>query len=483
MKIKKITVKKLFGTRDFELTLKNGHGFFFGENGAGKTTFLNIIYSMLSGQKNLIPQDLKYDSFKIEFENGDKLESTQIFQWPELEEIDQTTNTSMKNQVKNQINGHINNLNSYMNSYKSFLESIKINYPFLNNFSLEELLFEIQNKNVEILIRNRDLSNIIININNTISQDLGNINPFHMYNNILSVYETINQLKEQNSFEQSKLLLDNINNDILFLNVYRNRPKVFLNKTHNNSEKDLYEEGDIILTSQKLDELKQKVQNSALQIKNLIQNSYMQMSNNLLDKLLSYDETEYDFELLNENDKNIIDMVFDYIHGMNSIKKEKLKKILFEGEKNLTNKILIDSFKSFLDEYKLNSLPIEEEINRFLTIVNKYLVHKNICFDKKTFKFLLNIGSNSRELDEKLLSSGEKHIFSVFSNLVFNKKEKIHLLIDEPELSLSINWQKMFIEDITSFEKVKNLIFVTHSPYVIPEDMIDDLQKFPSENE
>ena len=67
--------------------------------------------------------------------------------------------------------------------------------------------------------------------------------------------------------------------------------------------------------------------------------------------------------------------------------------------------------------------------------------------------------------------------------MVFNQKDSIHLLIDEPELSLSINWQKMFIEDITGFDKVKNLIFVTHSPYVIPENMIDDLQRFPSGNE
>lgn len=478
MKIKKITVEKLFGTRNFELNLKNGHGFFFGENGAGKTTFLNIIYSMLSGQRNLIPQDLKYDTFKIEFENGDELESKQVFTWPE--EID---TRQINTQYNIQINNYITNLNQYMNQYKTYLESIKINYPCLNDFPLEKLLENIENKNIDILIRNRDLSNTIININNTISRDLGNNNPSNIYNNILSIYDSITQLETQNSFEKSKLLLDNINNDILFLNVYRNRPKVFLNKTHTNSEKDLYEEGDIILTSQKLDELKQKVQNSALQIKNLIQNSYIQMSNDLLDKLLSYNETEFEFELLAENDKNIIDMVFAYIHGMDLEKKEKLKKILFEGEKNLTNKILIDSFKSFLDEYKVNSLPIEEEINRFLNIVNKYLVHKNICFDKKTFKFLLNIGSHIRELDEKLLSSGEKHIFSVFSNLVFNKKEKIHLLIDEPELSLSINWQKMFIEDITSFDKVKNLIFVTHSPYVIPEDMLDDLQKFPSGNE
>ena len=43
MKIKSIEVKKLFGKKNFKLELVNGKGIFFGENGSGKTTFLNIL--------------------------------------------------------------------------------------------------------------------------------------------------------------------------------------------------------------------------------------------------------------------------------------------------------------------------------------------------------------------------------------------------------------------------------------------------------
>ena len=472
MKIKKISVKKLFGTRNFELTLNNGHGFFFGENGAGKTTFLNILYSLLSGQSDLIPKDLEFESFTIELDNGHSITKTQVFEWPvNNESIDQ-------NLIAN-----YNNFEQQIRNYKNYLESIKVNYPELNEIRIDDIIEAITNKNVGILINNSILNQNILTINNSITRDLGNRNPQSWYNNALAYYNNIVTLIEQSNLQKTRELLDTVNNDILYLNVYRNRPKILSKHLNQQHDQNIYEEGKIVLTSTKLDELKQKVQTSALNMKNLINTYYIDMSNSLLDKLLSSNNEDIDI-ILQDEDKQIVDRVFQYIHGIDVVKKEKLKKILFREESlNSINNILIEAFKPFIDKYKEEALPIEDNINKFLTTVNKYLVHKKIVFDKSDFKFQLLIGERQQPLDEKLLSSGEKHIFSVFSNLVFNKKSNIHLLIDEPELSLSINWQKMFIEDITEFTKVKNLIFVTHSPYVIPETMINDLQRFPSGNE
>jgi hypothetical protein len=469
MKIKKIKVEKLFGSRDFELTLSNGHGFFFGENGAGKTTFLNVVYAMLSGQHNLIPEGLKYDKFVIEFENDFKLESVQSFSWPK--QADAPTHQ--------QYQANLNAFNNHLLQYKNYLDSIKINYPTLDNTNLEDIIRIIENKeDVNIFIQNNPIHKKIISINNIISRDLGNSNPSSWFNNSIHNFNAMTNILKQNLLINTREILDNINHDILFLNVYRNRPKL-----KNVNEQNQYVEGDIVFTSTKLDELKQKVQNSAQEIKKLINSYYVSMSDSLLEKILSSNDNSENL-VIEDEEKEIVEKVFEYIHGIDSSKKERLKQILFgeSMESQAINNILVESFKPFINEYKANALPIENNISNFLEIVNKYLVHKRISFDKKEFQFMLEIGTNKNPLDEMLLSSGEKHIFSVFSNLVFNKKENIHLLIDEPELSLSINWQKNFIKDIASFEKVKNLIFVTHSPYVIPEEMVDDLQRFPSGN-
>jgi len=472
MKITKIIVKKLFGTKDFTLTLNDGRGFFFGENGAGKTTFLNVVYAILSGQENLIPQELKYKEFIIEFENGEKLKSHTSNMWIKEEDC-----------TEGNLRIYYQQLTTYLNNYRNYLESIKINYATLAGFSLEDKIKTIQNEDVDFLIINSSLSQEFIKINQSIASDLGNPNPQNWYNNILSNYQQLRTFLQQNNFKKSKELLDNINHDILYLNVYRNRPKINIQQTRSNSENNLYEEGAIVLTSQKLDELKKKVQDSANQMKALIAQYYTEMSNSLLDKLLSNNESNNSLESINDSDSKIIDDIFTFLHGITPEKKEKLKEILLSDNVDSTSIILKKSFIPFINEYKRQALPIEQQIEEFLNVVNKYLVHKKIEFDKEKFHFTLKIGSKIVILDEKFLSSGEKHIFSVFANLVFNKKHSIHLLIDEPELSLSINWQKMFIEDITRFEKVKNLIFVTHSPYVISEEMIDDLQKFPSGNE
>lgn len=471
MQIKTIIVKKLFGTKDFTLNLSNGRGFFFGENGAGKTTFLNIIYAILSGEQNLIPPELKYEEFIIEFDNGDSLKSFESNIWPKEEDCQESN-----------LMPHYNQLNAQLDAYVNYLESIKINYPSLAGFDLEDKLKSINDKDIELLIANSSLAQETIKINQSIAVDLGNKNPISWYNNAVAQYNKIRGVLQQNNLQKSKTLLNNIENDVLYLNVYRNRPKINIEHTKSRTENNLYAEGAIVLTSQKLDELKKKVQDSATEMKTLINKYYIDMSNNLLDMLLSHEETGNSHPL-EDSETELIEEIFTYIHGIEINKKEKLKTILLANDSDSTSVILRQSFKPFINAYRIQALPVQAQIEKFLNVVNKYLVHKKIEFDKEKFNFILEIGSSKVPLDEKLLSSGEKHIFSVFSNLVFNKKNSIHLLIDEPELSLSITWQKMFIKDIVEFDKVKNLIFVTHSPYVIPEEMVDDLKKFPSGNE
>ncbi len=64
------------------------------------------------------------------------------------------------------------------------------------------------------------------------------------------------------------------------------------------------------------------------------------------------------------------------------------------------------------------------------------------------------------------LSSGEKQIVSIFSKIILEDKEKIIALFDEPELSLSIEWQKDFLVDLSKSENLNFLMAVTHSPFI-----------------
>ena len=67
------------------------------------------------------------------------------------------------------------------------------------------------------------------------------------------------------------------------------------------------------------------------------------------------------------------------------------------------------------------------------------------------------------------LSSGEKHLFVLFYDLIFKAQENTFVLCDEPEISLHISWQKKFIstlQEIVAFKPL-NILIATHAPSVV----------------
>ena len=67
------------------------------------------------------------------------------------------------------------------------------------------------------------------------------------------------------------------------------------------------------------------------------------------------------------------------------------------------------------------------------------------------------------------LSSGEQEIIVLFYELLFEVPKGTLLLIDEPEISLHITWQRLFMEDLEQIVKMKSVtvIVATHSPQMI----------------
>ncbi|WP_353617106.1 AAA family ATPase [Rhizobium sp. EC-SD404] len=81
-------------------------------------------------------------------------------------------------------------------------------------------------------------------------------------------------------------------------------------------------------------------------------------------------------------------------------------------------------------------------------------------------------------MDVHNLSSGEKQIFVLISHLIFNpliKKANV-LIIDEPEISLHVRWQEIFVESVLNANDQTQLILATHSPSIVldrTDNMVD----------
>ena len=118
----------------------------------------------------------------------------------------------------------------------------------------------------------------------------------------------------------------------------------------------------------------------------------------------------------------------------------------------------------------------ESNIRSFEETVNRYLVNNVIIYNSENYSCdVFNILNHGEKKKEKIkfqdLSSGEKQIVSLFSHLYLDKNEKVFVFIDEPELSLSVDWQKTFLPDIVKSPKFVGLLATTHSPFVFDNDL------------
>jgi len=107
----------------------------------------------------------------------------------------------------------------------------------------------------------------------------------------------------------------------------------------------------------------------------------------------------------------------------------------------------------------------EEAIRELARTCNRYFARKKVRYDDKDFVCRVEDDGGAK-IEWKSLSSGEKQVASLFTHLHLSKRSAHFVLIDEPELSLSVRWQKIFLPDIADSDSCKLLIAVTHSPFI-----------------
>jgi predicted ATPase len=114
----------------------------------------------------------------------------------------------------------------------------------------------------------------------------------------------------------------------------------------------------------------------------------------------------------------------------------------------------------------------ESDVREFVRICNAYLTGKKFVYDE--IEYAISIRGEDLEqgkdksdrLELKVLSSGEKQIVSLFSHMYLSGQNSFFVVIDEPELSLSVPWQQRFLPDIIKTGRCTGLVAVTHSPFI-----------------
>lgn len=112
---------------------------------------------------------------------------------------------------------------------------------------------------------------------------------------------------------------------------------------------------------------------------------------------------------------------------------------------------------------------LRARIQLFIELIDSRFNPKSVIVDKKN-GFSVRRHSNTEVPLEKL-SSGEQHQLVLFFELLFELKPNALILIDEPELSLHVAWQKQFIPDLSRIIELNkfDVLLATHSPQLIGE--------------
>lgn len=114
---------------------------------------------------------------------------------------------------------------------------------------------------------------------------------------------------------------------------------------------------------------------------------------------------------------------------------------------------------------KLKALEkIKDILYLFNTSINNYFSNKMISFNPN-IGFEINYKIGNEHIDFNTLSSGEKQLLLLFINTIISADKATIFIIDEPEISLNIKWQRNLIETLLKFSSTKNIqyLLATHS--------------------
>ncbi|UHS55592.1 AAA family ATPase [Agrobacterium vaccinii] len=409
------------------------------ENGSGKTTVTNALYAILVDKPELLSR-IDFDHFVLELNNFPVLrfKKTDLFPREHIE-------IAMKN-----------------SDFDSFMLS---QWP-ITSVDVQEMLLEYTNGTLE----DHPMYDHIY-IDSPYTKD-----------DITEAFESLSnayQFKASAWAELQKgVKFACADFDVVYLPTYRrveaDLPQYRKSKVHRRGRRfpSLLDEGEDNLINFGLADVQEKVDNLLTEIKQRTLTAYSQISRNTLQHLATR-QTDTGREGVNF-EQDDIKVIFARLPDDNSAAEAAVLKLIENGTINRPANRNLRNFLSQLVDAFNETRHSESTISKFVEIVNDYFDNgfkeKEIVYDKFNVSVEIKNTINGTTLLLNNLSSGEKQIVSIFSRLCLNRTRKAIILIDEPELSLSMDWQKALLPDLWMTGNCAQIVAITHSPFIFQND-------------
>lgn len=452
--IDKILIKKLFGLYDVPIAFNSNSAIkvYIGENGIGKTSVLTIINSVLTGDVSRI--------LGIEFEGVEVVAN------------DKTLSFSK------------NDMMMSLNLDKAFRRVRVLLRNRLDEKEYYKVAEHAENKNIlgiqyamQRYVREEKLPlQALIRFNEELYQSADIYEDDENSVAITSWVEYLSYLNQNPIRTMYFPTYRRIEEDIQNMGVsYDTGKKVRLE----NFEDEFSISTSVQMLKSGMRDVQAIIRNIENKVKTVSLESFNKVTGDMMTYLL---KTDYKYEEVKMTGKDTekIGVILNRISN-NNLKEEVKNEILDSLTNNTIDKkeSLIFFINSLLRYYEQQE-ELESQIKGFVRTCNKYLVNKRFVYNESEISIFVENKINKEIVELENLSSGEKQIISIFALIYLDQlDEKIFMLIDEPELSLSLMWQEMLLNDIYASNKVSYILAVTHSPFIyenLSEDCIENME-------
>ena len=439
LRLTRFKVKKIHGIYNYDIKLNEDVTFLYGINGCGKTTILNLITIVITGRLFDLFQ-YSFDELTLQYREIEEENSIVVRNENDSEFVITFRNKEHKftKELEQLKTGNQNEVEkAYLKQYP-WLKEIKdlFNFVYLplsrNNKPTD---IEIERKAWRLSIfedygrekifenpMNASLTSVKIIVKDTVL-------------NIMSRINTIDEKFRNDMFKSSFHFIDDSNKEIPKIKpLINNKPK--LKQTF----KDL---GILDITFEKQ-----------------IDEYYLQL-----------EKAFYAIEqvMIQQNPKQ----------NKNISKKKPESKLIFRNNMNslmtfVSNQSRIQQLSELselADAINLEKEQVMLPITKFLNLINSYFAesNKNFVIDYDSGEIYFKATHNSNPINIEKLSSGEKQLLILFSYVILELKEDHEgiFIVDEPELSLHLDWQRRYVKSLLETNNNIQLLFATHSPEII----------------
>ena len=445
MKLKQFIGMNVRGYLNYDISFRENVTFLIGMNGSGKTTVLKLISGLMTPSYSLLTQ-IAFKKIVLKYDNGIVLEASQ-------------------------------------NNKKLNLKVILSNKTIENNIDIIEPGMESdiphQFDELEVCKTIKDLkSPLFIELNRHVR-----------HNNIDESEEQEMMYYRSRRLHRRHAFLDN--NDSI--NIVLFEIQEVLNKLIRENTKIQYESSEsfkrkVFMESFKINKAYGTIANKRNNHKEELK--YLPVRKEKLIaavEKLGFSDLQKEYSEFFTNAENTLRILVNASSKMKKNKEEDIQKLMHALANWIfvsTQLDMVDKVIQYANEYYDEIQSIKEPILRFQDSINSFFKEtgKEIKVEESgDIKVYIKTASTENSIYD--LSSGEKQIVIMLAHLALYKQfdNAPIFIIDEPELSLHITWQEIFVDALMHAAPDMQFVLATHAPAIISKterkEWCEDLSK------